>query len=344
MMRSERTSSLSTTKDKINIENPRHLHIITVRATESKEVSMIMDKDKKPNKTIEIDYSQLMDLRVDFAFKTFVEGNPEALVSLLNAIFANAKINRIVKSVCLKNPNMDKKSIEDKLSILDVRAKLYDSTDILIEMHLHGISQIKAKVIRSWARAYSEELEAGQKYTSQPPTIAIAFVDGVVDPIEKPKSTTDKIHRVCMITDKDDGMVFTEALELHFINMKAFAKAVNEANSINIDYTEEVMFAYWLSVITEKEINNKGIIENARREKEVIQMAVSAIARQSEDKIMRQAYQRRKDEIYFYNMERAELEETKHKLEQSEQEKEQIAAENERLRKENEELRAGKTT
>jgi len=49
------------------------------------------------NKNIEvirIDYSQLMDLRVDFAFKTFVEGNPEALISLLNAIFANAKINR----------------------------------------------------------------------------------------------------------------------------------------------------------------------------------------------------------------------------------------------------------
>ena len=32
-------------------------------------------------------------------------------------------------------------------------------------------------------------------------------------------------------------------------------------------------------------------------------MAVSAIARQSEDKIMRQAYQRRKDEIFFHNVE-----------------------------------------
>ena len=321
MMRSERTSSLSTTKDKINIENPRHLHIITVRATESKEVSMIMDKDKKPNKTIEIDYSQLMDLRVDFAFKTFVEGNPEALVSLLNAIFANAKINRIVKSVCLKNPNMDKKSIEDKLSILDVRAKLYDSTDILIEMHLHGISQIKAKVIRSWARAYSEELEAGQKYTSQPPAIAIAFVDGAVDPIEKPKNATDKIHNVYMIMNKEDNTVLTEAMELHFINMKAFAKAINEANSINIKEATDDMFVYWLSVITEKEIVNKDIIENARKEREVIQMALSAISRQSEDKIIRQAYQRRKDEIYFYNM---ELEQTKHELEQEKRKNENL--------------------
>ena len=270
-----------------------------------------------------IDYSRLMDLRVDFAFKTFAEGNPEALISLLNAIFANAKINRIVKNVRLKNPNMDRKSIEDKLSILDVRAELDDGTDILIEMHLHGISQIKAKIIRSWARAYSEELEAGQKYTSQPPTVAIAFVDGAVDPIEKPENTADKIHRACMIMDKDDGTVFAEAMELHFINMKAFAKAVNEANSININEAADDMFVCWLSVITEKEIVNKDIIENARKEKEVIRMAVSAVARQSEDKIMRQAYQRRKDEIYFNNLER---EEDRRKLEQERQRAEKAEA------------------
>ncbi|MCL1884815.1 MAG: Rpn family recombination-promoting nuclease/putative transposase [Defluviitaleaceae bacterium] len=251
-----------------------------------------------------------MDLRIDFAFKTFAEGNPESLTSLLNAIFSNARINRIVKSVRLKNPNMDKKAIEDKLSILDVRAELDDGTDILIEMHLHGISQIKSKIIRSWARAYSEELEVGQKYTSQLPTITIAFVDGAVDPIEKSQNTTDKIHRVCMITDKDDGAIFTEALELHFINMKAFAKAVNEANSINIKEATSDMFAYWLSVITEKEIVNKDIIENARKEKEAIQMAVSAIARQSEDKAVRQAYQRRKDEIFFHKKELADKDAT----------------------------------
>jgi hypothetical protein len=55
-------------------------------------------------------------------------------------------------------------------------------------------------------------------------------------------------------------------------------------------------------------------------------MAVSAIVRQSEDKIMRQAYQRRKDEIYFNNM--------------NEQRAEQAEAENIILRKEIEKLQA----
>ena len=272
------------------------------------------------NETLNIDYDLLMDLRVDFAFKCFAEGNPESLISILNAIFANAKIKRIVKSVRLKNPTMYKKSIEDKLSILDVRAELDDGTDILIEMHLHGLGQLKSKTIRSWARAYSEELETGQRYTQQPPTITIAFANGAVEPIKTAQNTKNKIHRVCMIMDKDDGTIFTEALELHYIDMKAFAKAVNEANSINIKETHEDMFAYWLSIITQKEIVNKDIIENARKEKEVIQMAVLAIARQSEDKIMRQAYQRRKDELFFHNL---EVEQLKCQVEQSDRRAEQ---------------------
>jgi len=288
-----------------------------------------------------IDYSQLMDLRVDFAFKTFIEGNPEALISLLNAIFANAKINRVVKNAIIKNPNLDKKSSKDKLSILDVRAELDDDTDILIEMHLHGIGHLLAKMIRSWARAFSEELEAGENYTSQPPTVAIAFSNGAIEPVEKPKNDKSKIHTICMITDKDDGTVITNALEIHFIDMKAFAKAVNEANSIDIKETHEDMFAYWLSVITEKEIVNKDIIENARKKKEVIQMAVSAIAKQSEDKRIRQAYERRKDEVYFYNLERAE---DRRLTEQATRRAETAEAENEKLRREIEALRAGKTT
>ena len=68
-------------------------------------------------------------------------------------------------------------------------------------------------------------------------------------------------------------------------------------------------------------------------------MAVSAIARQSEDKIMRQAYQRRKDEIYFNNLERAE---DRRKLEQAEYkaEQEQRRAEQEQRRAEQEQRRA----
>ena len=68
---------------------------------------------------LEIDLDFLMDLRVDYAFKRlFSKGSTRPLISLLNATFANKKIPRIIKSITIKNPYMDKESDEDKLSIL----------------------------------------------------------------------------------------------------------------------------------------------------------------------------------------------------------------------------------
>ena len=288
-----------------------------------------MDKKTEP---LKIDYSALMDLRIDYAFKTFVEGNPSALISLLNSIFANKRIPRVIKSIILKNTDLNKRASDDKLSILDVRAELDDGTNVLIELHMYGLGELKSKTIRSWARAYGEELEVGQIYSAQPPTITIAFTNGSVEPVENNKSTIDnkdKIHRLCMIMDVEDFAVFTNAMELHYINMKAFTKAVNEAGSININDTVETMFAKWLSIITEKEINNKSIIESACSEEE-IQMAVAALQIQSEDKLIRQAYQRRKDEIYFHKKEIFDYQ----------QRAERAEAENEKLRQRLVELEA----
>ena len=86
-------------------------------------------KLENSKETLTIDFYQLMDLRIDYAFKIlFTKGDPRLLISLLNAIFANKKINRVIKSLSIKNPFLDKESGEDKLSILDIRAELDDGT------------------------------------------------------------------------------------------------------------------------------------------------------------------------------------------------------------------------
>jgi len=84
-------------------------------------------------------------------------------------------------------------------------------------------------------------------------------------------------------------------------------------------------------------------------------MAVSALARQGEDKIIRQAYQRRKDEIYFYNKNMAEKEQAERiakellvekeqaerRAEQAERKTEQVEVENEKLRQQLAAFQAG---
>jgi len=67
-----------------------------------------------------LDFSQLMDLRVDYAFKLLFATEIKLLISLLNAVFASAGIARTVVSLTLTNPYLEKKSQDDKLSILDM--------------------------------------------------------------------------------------------------------------------------------------------------------------------------------------------------------------------------------
>jgi len=296
--------------------------------------------NKKDTWILDIDFSQLMDLRIDFAFKLlFTKGDARLLISLLNAIFANKKINRLIQKLTVLNPYLEKESGGDKLSILDIRAELDDGTAILIEMHLsYDLAQLKSKMIRSWARAYGEVLDVGAKY-NQPPTIAIAFTNGPVKPLrinKKTKADTNKIHRLCMIMDCEDFDVFSDAMEMHFIDMQAFAKAINSAGNINIKNAEE-MFVKWLAIITQKEIENKEIITNICKEEGDLQMAVSTLARQGEDKIIRQAYQRRQDEIFFNNMNIIRAEDAERRAEQAEAEikrLQSVDSENEKLRQE----------
>ena len=311
--------------------------------------------NKQDHQLLDINYSELMDLRVDYAFKiTLTKGDSRLLISLLNAIFANKNIPRVIKSLEIKDPHLKKESDEDKLSILDIRARLDDGTMVLIEMHMYGLDELKPKTIRSWARTFGKDLEAGDSYLEQPPTIAIAFTDGQVkstEDVTQSKADHSKIHKLCMIMDCEDSTIFTNAMELHYINMKAFAKVVNKAGRINIDETGEAMFAKWLSLITQKEIEDKTIIADICKEEEEIQMAVTTLARQGEDKYTRLAYQRRQDEIHFHNEKIAryerQIEQEQHRAEQeqrrAEQEQrraEQAESEIERLRREIEELRA----
>ncbi|MCL2049523.1 MAG: Rpn family recombination-promoting nuclease/putative transposase [Defluviitaleaceae bacterium] len=226
---------------------------------------------------------------------------------MLNAVFANKKIPRVVTAVTIENPNLEKESIEDKYSILDIRAGLDDGTSVLIEMHMYSLGELKAKTIRTWAKSFGSYLVSGDRYTGQPPTVSIAFTNGQVEPLRKSAAATNKIHSLCMIMDCEDFSVLSDAMELHYIDMKAFAKAVNEAGNLNAGVTEEAMLAKWLSVITQKEITDKTIIENACKDEEELKMAISTLALQGEDKNLRFDYERRQTEIYYDNKEKYDL-------------------------------------
>ena len=245
-------------------------------------------KNPKTTYLDNLDFTQLMDLRLDYAFKLMFVTEVQGLISLLNAVFANAGIKRIIKSLTITNPYLEKQTEDGKLSILDIIATLDDSTTVLIEMHLYGVHELKFKTIRSWACAYAKWLKAGAAYSTQPPVICVSFIN---EPIDSQNETEiNKLHKCCKIADIFTGEVFSDALELHYINMKAY---VNSLKSANGDMT---MLEKWLAVLTEKDLADKSLIKDICNQEEEINMAVSTLVRLSADAPTQEEYRKWREE------------------------------------------------
>ena len=159
---------------------------------------------------------------------------------------------------------------------------------MLIEMHLYDVQEFKFKTIRSWAAAYAGELRAGAEYSSQKPVICVSFIN---DSLEENK--IDKVHKYCKILDMDTKEVFTDALELHYINMQAFTNAINKASITDMTKLEK-----WLAVLAEKDVADKAVVKAVCEQEEDLNMAISTLQRLSLDKPTQEEYRRHREEMW----------------------------------------------
>ena len=97
---------------------------------------------------------------------------PEILISFLNAVLEYTDNDRIV-SVYILNPNIDKKSIDDKYSILDVRAKANDDTIIDIEIQIANNSDMVKRTVYYLSKLIEEQIFEGDDYTKLKKSITI---------------------------------------------------------------------------------------------------------------------------------------------------------------------------
>lgn len=79
--------------------------------------------------------TQLFDPKNDFVFKRIFgsEENKDVLLAFLNETLKDTE-RESLSEIVLVNPNLDKDSLQDKLSILDVRVKTNSGKYIDIEM------------------------------------------------------------------------------------------------------------------------------------------------------------------------------------------------------------------
>ena len=75
------------------------------------------------------------------------------------------------------NPYNDREFLDDKLSIVDAKARDQHGSLHQIEIQLLANRDLLARILYTWADLYSGQLKSGQDYSQLKPTYAIWLLD-----------------------------------------------------------------------------------------------------------------------------------------------------------------------
>ena len=117
----------------------------------------------------------LLDPKNDAVFKMMFASprGRRPLIALLNAVL---KPKSPICSVEVINPDIPKLLISDKGTILDIRAKLEDGTQIDVEMQMAPHLGLGKRALFYGARMYSQSIESGDYYHQLRPAIVLFFM------------------------------------------------------------------------------------------------------------------------------------------------------------------------
>lgn len=158
-----------------------------------------------------------IDPTVDYAFKRLfgMERNKPLLIDLLNAVLDPPEEKRVA-DVEILNPFNPQETADDKLSVLDLKARDQLGRQFNVEMQVIVSRDLPKRFLFYWARLHSQQLAAGEDYDSIQPTISI-FILG--EPLFR---QTPDWHLRFELLDLRHELVFSSDLALHTIELSKF--------------------------------------------------------------------------------------------------------------------------
>ena len=166
-----------------------------------------------------------IDPKVDIVFKR-IYGNeeyPEVLKNLLNAVLAGSGVRRIV-DVQILNPFSHLESLDDRMTILDIRARDDQGRVYIIEMQLLLHKAFRERLLYYLAKEYSQMLGQAENFTELRPVIVVCIIDAVLFPVTAETPETAGYHSRYELRDPDAGVRFSDHWTVHVIELPKFTK------------------------------------------------------------------------------------------------------------------------
>jgi predicted transposase/invertase (TIGR01784 family) len=167
-----------------------------------------------------------IDPKVDYAFKHLFgrETSRPLLVDLLNQVLALAP-GHDIQDVELLNPFNPKESLDDKLSILDIKARDQTGRQFNVEMQMILHAYFQSRVVYYLTKFHQQQLHEGQDYSVLKPTISIVFLNEVQFP-----DVPDYRMRFRLLEERHH-IPYSRDLEVHLFELPKFHKTPPELSS-----------------------------------------------------------------------------------------------------------------
>ena len=164
-----------------------------------------------------------IDPKVDYAFKKLfgTEANSDLLVDLLNAVLQFEPGREIVE-VEILNPFNEKNFAEDKLSVVDVKAREASGRQFVVEMQMLARADHRQRVLYYAARLYASQLVEGDEYGELQPAYLISFVNSRVI------TGSTAFHTRFVLRDATHNLTFTDDFAVHMIELPKFLTVVGD--------------------------------------------------------------------------------------------------------------------
>ena len=173
---------------------------------------------------------KLLNPKNDYVFKRLFGsvGNETITKNLLSCI-----LQQNITDVQLDcNPILEKNLLDDKVGILDIKAKIDNTTNVDIEMQVTDHKNIEKRILFYLSKMYTKTIKKSQDYSSLEKCIAILITNYNIDII---KNIPKYITKWNIREEEYQKIVLTDVMEIYIIEINKFKdyKEKSNHNSLN---------------------------------------------------------------------------------------------------------------
>ena len=171
-----------------------------------------------------------LNLKNDIIFKAVYgrENNEckQALIAVLNLVLD--RTSDPITKITYKNPFNTREKVDQKESVMDIKAETNSNEIIDLEIHLFYDDDFVPRNIYYHSGMIMQSLAPGEKYGKIKKTISIHLVDFLMF------DETDRYHTIFGMLEKQQHFLLTDRVEMHYLELpKVNSKRLLAPNQLN---------------------------------------------------------------------------------------------------------------